>query len=78
MTHLLTDCGFTSFFQDKEFIENLPKSRFELSKDINDENYDNKETNNKLLPQRPQKQFEQNNDSTKVLNVSSTSKTTIT
>lgn len=76
MTNFLMGCGFTSFFQDKEFIENSPKSRFELSKDINDENYDIKETNNKLLPQRPQKQFEQNNDSTKVLNAS-TSKTII-
>jgi len=61
-------------FQDKEIIDNSPKSHTEFSKDKNEENND-KEINNKYLPPRLQKQFEQNNDTTnKVQNISSTSK----
>jgi len=53
---------------------NLLKSRSEFLKDKNDESNDNKEINNKYLPPRLQKQFEQNNDSVnKVQNISSTS-----
>lgn len=60
--------------QDNEVTINLLKSRSEFSKDKNDESNDNKEINNKYLPPRLQKQFEQNNDSiNKVQNITSTS-----
>lgn len=62
------------FFQNKEFSDNSPKSRFEVSKEKNDESNDSKEMNNKFLPSRLQKQFEQNNDTNKSLNASSISK----
>lgn len=56
-------------------IDDSSKSRSEFSKDKNDETNDTKEMNNKYLPPRLQKQFEQSSDSTnKVQNVSSTSK----
>lgn len=45
--------------------------RSELLKDNDDSN--DKEMNNKYLAPRPQKQFEHNNDTNKVQNVSSTS-----
>jgi len=61
--------------QDKEFIDDPSVWRSDLSKDKYDESNDNKEINNKYLPSRLQKQFEQNNDaSSKAQNVSSTSK----
>jgi len=64
-----------SFLQDKEFLDDASKFRSELTKDKYDESNDNKEINNKYLPSRLQKQFEQNNDaSIKAQNVSSTSK----
>lgn len=61
------------FFQNKEFSDDSPKSRFEVSKEKNDESNDSKEINNKFLPSRLQKQFEQN-DTNKSLNASSISK----
>lgn len=61
--------------QDKELIDDSSVCRSDLSKDKYDESNDNKEINNKYLPSRLQKQFEQNNDvSNKAQNVSSTSK----
>ncbi|XP_015378498.1 PREDICTED: myb-like protein F, partial [Diuraphis noxia] len=58
---------------DKEFIDDSSVCRSDLSKDKYDESNDNKEINNKYLPSRLQKQFEQNNDvSNKAQNVSST------
>lgn len=61
--------------QDKEFIDDSSKFRSELSKDKYDESNDNKEINNKYLPSRQQKQFDQSIDSTnKAQNVSSSSK----
>jgi len=63
-----------SLLQDKEFIDDSSKFRSELSKDKYDESNDNKE-NNKYLSSRLHKQFEQNNDNTnKAQNISSTSK----
>jgi len=61
--------------QDKEFIDDSSVCRSDLSKDKYEESNDNKEMNNKYLPSRLQKQFEQNNDvSNKAQNVSSSSK----
>lgn len=58
--------------QDKEFIDDSPKSRSEFSKDKNDEIND-KELNNKYLLPRLQKQFENSDATNKLQNVSSTS-----
>lgn len=58
--------------QDKEFIDDSPKSRSEFSKDKNDDIND-KEINNKYLLPRLQKQFENSDATNKLQNVSSTS-----
>jgi len=61
--------------QEKEFADDPSKCRSELSKDKYDESNDIKEINNKYLPSRLQKHFEQNNDAnSKAQNISSTSK----
>lgn len=57
--------------QNKDFLDDSPKSRSELSKDMIDECNDTKEMN-KYVSSRLQKQFEPNSDiSTKVQNISS-------